>query len=68
MTDRRLAIDAWESVGAWEIANVLVSEGAHVVASLEPFGLSQYGYSQQVDAGDNSSGYAYVVGLDVNES
>jgi hypothetical protein len=58
-------VGSWESVGAWEVANVLVTEGTHEVSSDAPFGLSQYGYEQHVDNNDNSSGYAYIVGLDL---
>ncbi|PRQ09236.1 IgGFc-binding protein [Enhygromyxa salina] len=60
------AVAGWESVGAWEVANVAVSEGAHQVTSTQAFGLSQYGYSQHVGAADNSSAYAYVVGLSLD--
>ncbi|PRP97549.1 hypothetical protein ENSA5_32420 [Enhygromyxa salina] len=56
-------VAGWEAIGAWEVANVEVSEGAHVVASDQPFGLAQYGYSQHIGPTDNSSGYAYVVGM-----
>jgi hypothetical protein len=59
------AVGNWEVVGAWEIANVMVSEGTHEVWSDDPFSLAQYGYSQHVDSIDNSAGYAYVVGLDL---
>jgi hypothetical protein len=55
----------WESVGEWEIANVMVSEGTHLVESAEPFGLTQFGYSQHDTEVENSSGYAYVVGFDL---
>jgi hypothetical protein len=58
-------VSTWESAGAWELANVQITEGAHEVSSTAAFGLSQYGYSQHVDATDNSSGYAYIVGLDL---
>lgn len=59
------AVGGWETVGTWEIANVMVSEGMHEVSSTQAFGLSSYGYSQHVDNVDNSSGYAYVVGFDL---
>ena len=58
-------VTTWEMAGAWEVANVLIAEGPHVVESTGEFGLSQYGYSQHMDATDNSSGYAYVVGMDL---
>jgi hypothetical protein len=59
-----MPVAGWETIGAWEIANASVAEGTHEVSSTDGFALSQYGYSlQAVD--ENSSGYAYVVGLDL---
>ncbi|MCA9697702.1 MAG: IgGFc-binding protein, partial [Myxococcales bacterium] len=45
-----------------EIADWSVSEGTHVVTSAEPFGLSSYGYSNDVD-GTKRSAYALPGGF-----
>jgi hypothetical protein len=58
-------VAGWETLGAWDIANMLVTEGTHEVSSTDEFGLSQFGYSPQDPTTENSAGYAYVVGMDL---
>jgi hypothetical protein len=39
------SVDGWETFGAWETTVVDVDEGAHVVESDDPFGLTQIGWT-----------------------
>ncbi|MEM9453405.1 MAG: IgGFc-binding protein [Myxococcota bacterium] len=38
-------LDGWEPIGAWEVASVSISEGAHTLRSDEPFGVIQFGWN-----------------------
>lgn len=50
------------TVGNFEVADVLIDEGSHVVSSTEPFGIEQFGY-REGDPVSSTSAYAYPGGL-----
>lgn len=56
-------LTAWEAIGEWEVATVLIEEGAHEIASDDSFGIVQYGYSPFVDQYYSAAGYAYMGGM-----
>jgi hypothetical protein len=58
-----VVVDTWSSVGDWEIATVLISEGTHEIHGDVSFGIVQYGYSTYIDSATNSAGYAYPGGM-----
>ncbi|MEX1364538.1 MAG: IgGFc-binding protein [Nannocystaceae bacterium] len=41
-------VEGWEPVAGWETAVVSIDEGSHVVRSDEPFGLTQYGWTNSL--------------------
>ncbi|MFO7563416.1 MAG: IgGFc-binding protein [Enhygromyxa sp.] len=55
-------VEGFYAIGDYEVADVLISEGAHVVVSDDPFGIEQFGYrGGGVDF--SASAYAYPGGL-----
>jgi hypothetical protein len=55
-------VEGFYTIGNYEVADVLLDEGAHVVSSAAPFGLEQFGYrGGGVDF--STSAYAYPGGL-----
>jgi hypothetical protein len=64
-------VDAWERFEDYETAVVTVSEGPHVVASDGPFGLTQFGWTNEVRdscipyglGGECQTSYAHVAGM-----
>ncbi len=57
-----VAVDGFYTVGNYEVADVLVDEGSHVVTSSDPFGIEQFGYRGGWE-GASTSAYAYPGGL-----
>jgi hypothetical protein len=53
----------WETIGDWEIATVLIEEGAHEIISDDEFGIVQYGYSEYISDYYSSAGYGYPGGM-----
>jgi hypothetical protein len=55
-------VEDYQAIGKYEVADVLVEQGSHVVTSNNPFGIEQFGYR---GGGPNSStsAYAYPGGL-----
>ncbi len=51
-----VAVTGYDSLGAYEIADWPINEGAHLAASEEPFGVYQVGYT-------GVTSYAYPGGL-----
>lgn len=56
-------VEGWATVGDWQVANVLIEEGAHEIRSEGNFGIIQYGYSDFNGYADPSAGYGYPGGM-----
>ncbi len=56
-------VAGWESVGDWEVATVLIEEGAHEIHGDDSFGILQYGYSPHETGVVTSAGYGYMGGM-----
>ncbi|PRP96582.1 hypothetical protein ENSA5_36580 [Enhygromyxa salina] len=51
-----VVVDGYYQIGAWDVADYQVTEGAHFATSTQPFGIIQVGYT-------NVTSYAYPGGL-----
>jgi hypothetical protein len=55
-------VDGYVAIGNYEVADVLIEQGSHVVASTDPFSIEQFGY-RGGGPGSSTSAYAYPGGL-----
>lgn len=57
-----VTVAGYETIGKYEVADVLISEGSHLVSSEDPFGLEQFGWRGGWDSAQTSA-YAHPGGL-----
>lgn len=55
-------VEGYQTIGKYEVANVLIKEGSHLVSSQEPFALEQFGWRGGWESAQTSA-YAYPGGL-----
>lgn len=55
-------VEGYATIGKYEVANVLISEGSHFVSSQDPFGLEQFGWRGGWETAQTSA-YAHPGGM-----
>lgn len=62
-----MVVGGYYTLGAYEIADVVVSEGSHEIHSDDPFGIVQWGYDGEKPGDNAPSAYGYPGGMKVEQ-